>query len=120
VGRADHLLPQKHGIELHYGHGSRYDAALAAAPDAVALHGHDAPHPHPALTAAIEPSVFEHFNQYYAALHEMTDPRRNLDDRLRGNYGRFSTIALKLALILAIMDWADEGAQSAPRLTGAH
>ncbi len=31
----------------------------------------------------------------------MTDPHRNLDDRLRGNYGRFSTMALKLALILA-------------------
>jgi hypothetical protein len=94
--------------------------AFPMPPNTVALHGNDAPQPHPALSATIETSVFEHFNQYYAALHEMTDPRRNLDDRLRGNYGRFSTFALKLALILAIMDWADEGAQSAPRLTGAH
>mgnify|MGYP001492429634 CR=1 FL=1 len=50
----------------------------------------------------------------------MTDPRRNLDDRLRGNYRRFSTMALKLTLILAIMDWADEGMHNTPRLTTAH
>ncbi len=68
----------------------------------------------------MEPSVFDLFNAYYAALHDMTDPRRNLDDRLRGNYGRFSTMALKLALILAIMDWTDEGMQNAPRITTAH
>ena len=50
----------------------------------------------------------------------MTDPKRNLDDRLRGNYGRFATIALKLALILTIMDWVDEGAQGSPRISEAH
>ncbi|MBI1256411.1 MAG: DUF3987 domain-containing protein [Chloroflexi bacterium] len=94
--------------------------AFPMPPDIVALHGLDAPQPHPALSATIEPSVFEYFNQYYAALHEMTDPRRNLDDRLRGNYGRFSTIALKLALIVAIMDWADGGTQPAPRVSEAH
>lgn len=94
--------------------------AFPLPPDTVALHRLDAPQPHPALSATIEPVVFEHFNQYYAALHDMTDPRRNLDDRLRGNYGRFSTIALKLALILAIMDWVDNGAPQAPHLTEAH
>ncbi len=65
-------------------------------------------------------AVFDLFNAYYAALHDMTDPRRNLDDRLRGNYGRFSTMALKLALILAIMDWSEAGMQSVPRITTAH
>jgi len=55
-----------------------------------------------------------------AFLHQMTDPRRSLDDRLRGNYGCFSTIALKLALILAIMDWADAGANQVPHITTAH
>jgi len=55
-----------------------------------------------------------------AFLHQMTDPRRNLDDRLRGNYGCFSTMALKLALILAIMDWADAGANQVPHITTAH
>ena len=68
----------------------------------------------------MERAVFDLFNAYYAALHDMTDPRRNLDDRLRGNYGRFSTMALKLALILAIMDWTDEGLPNAPRITTAH
>lgn len=94
--------------------------AFPMPPDTVALHGLDAPQPHPAFSATIEASVFEHFNQYYAALHEMTDPRRNLDDRLRGNYGRFSTIALKLALILAIMDWVDNSVPQVPHLTEAH
>ena len=59
-------------------------------------------------------------NAYYAALHDITDPRRNLDERLRGNYGRFSTMALKLALSLAIMDWADAGAQGAPHIMTSH
>ncbi len=89
-------------------------------PDEVALHSRDEPVRHPAMSALMEQGVFDLFNAYYAALHEMTDPRRNLDERLRGNYGRFSTMALKLALSLAIMDWADNGAQGAPHVTTAH
>lgn len=96
-----------------------YDA-FPMPPDAAALHSLDEPQPHPMLNALIGTNVFEHFNAYYAALHEMTDPKRNLDDRLRGNYGRFATIALKLALILAIMDWADAREQGSPRINEAH
>ncbi|MBW4438475.1 MAG: DUF3987 domain-containing protein [Pleurocapsa minor GSE-CHR-MK-17-07R] len=88
--------------------------------DEAALHDLDEPVKHPAISAKMDPAVFDLFNAYYAALHDMTDPRRNLDDRLRGNYGRFSTMALKLALILAIIDWVDAGTQNAPRITTAH
>ena len=91
--------------------------AFPMPPDEAVLHSLDEPVRHPAVSALMDQGVFDLFNAYYAALHDMTDPRRNLDERLRGNYGRFSTMALKLALSLAIMDWADEGAQGAPRIT---
>ena len=94
--------------------------AFPMPPDEFALHDLDEPVKHPAIGATMERTVFDLFNAYYAALHDMTDPRRNLDDRLRGNYGRFSTMALKLALILAIMDWTDEGMPNAPRITTDH
>ncbi len=96
-----------------------YDA-FPMPPDQAALHSLDEPIRHPAVSALLEQGVFDLFNAYYAALHEMTDPRRNLDERLRGNYGRFPTMALKLAMCLAIMDWADNGAHGAPRISVAH
>ncbi len=89
-------------------------------PDEAALYSLDEPVRHPAVSALLDQGVFDLFNAYYTALHDMTDPRRNLDDRLRGNYGRFSTMALKLALILAIMDWADDSTHGSPRITTAH
>jgi len=94
--------------------------AFPMPPDEAILHSLDEPVRHPAVSAVMNQGVFDLFNAYYAALHDMTDPRRNLDERLRGNYGRFSTMALKLALSLAIMDWADAGAEGAPRITTAH
>jgi len=94
--------------------------AFPMPPDEFALHSLEEPVRHPAISATMDRAVFDLFNAYYTALHQMTDPRRSLDDRLRGNYGRFSTMALKLALILAIMDWADAGANQAPRITTAH
>ncbi|MBK8035352.1 MAG: hypothetical protein IPK17_38770 [Chloroflexi bacterium] len=36
----------------------------------------DEPVKHPAIGATMEPAVFDLFNAYYAALHDMTDPRR--------------------------------------------
>lgn len=94
--------------------------AFPMPPDETALHSLEEPVRHPAISALMDHGVFDLFNAYYAALHDMTDPRRNLDERLRGNYGRFSTMALKLALSLATMDWADGSAQGAPQITTAH
>lgn len=72
------------------------------------------------VEALLEPSVMNRFNAYSEAMHELTDPRRGLDERLRGNYGRLPVLAIKLALILTIMDWADEGGKESPRITEAH
>ena len=46
------------------------------------------------------------------AMHELTDPRRGLDERLRGNYGRFPVMTMKIALILTVMDWVEAGAKN--------
>lgn len=72
------------------------------------------------VEALLEPTVMSHFNAYSEAMHELTDPRRGLDERLRGNYGRLPVLAIKLALILTVMDWADEGGKESPRITEAH
>ncbi len=72
------------------------------------------------VEALLEPTVMSRFNAYSEAMHELTDPRRGLDERLRGNYGRLPVLAIKLALILTVMDWADEGGKESPRITEAH
>ncbi len=72
------------------------------------------------VEALLEPAVMSRFNAYSEAMHELTDPRRGLDERLRGNYGRLPVLAVKLALILTVMDWADEGGKESPRITEAH
>jgi hypothetical protein len=74
----------------------------------------------PTVDALIEPDVMKRFNAYSEAMHTLTDPRQGLDERLRGNYGRFPVLTLKLALILAVMDWAEDGARGAPRISLAH
>ncbi|NJO20393.1 MAG: hypothetical protein HC838_10640 [Spirulinaceae cyanobacterium RM2_2_10] len=53
-------------------------------------------------------------------MHELTDPRDGLDERLRGNYGRLPVLTAKLALILTVMDWVEDGAKNLPRISAAH
>ena len=53
-------------------------------------------------------------------MHTLTDPRQGLDERLRGNYGRFPVMAMKMALILNVMDWVEGGAEGSPRISLAH
>jgi hypothetical protein len=72
------------------------------------------------VEALLEPTVMSRFNTYSEAMHELTDPRRGLDERLRGNYGRLPVLAIKLALILTVMDWADDGGKESLRITEAH
>ena len=68
----------------------------------------------------LEPDVMKHFNGYSKAMHELTDPRQGLDERLRGNYGRLPVLTAKLSMILTLMDWAESGGKDAPRITTAH
>jgi len=72
------------------------------------------------IDALLGEGVMNHFNAYSEAMHELTDPRRGLDERLRGNYGRLPVLAIKLALILTVMDWVEDGAKDAPRISAAH
>jgi predicted transcriptional regulator len=43
---------------------------------------------------------------YAEALRQMTAPDSTLDDRLRAIYGRLHVLALKVAIILAALDWS--------------
>lgn len=72
------------------------------------------------IEAEFEPGVLDRFNAYAEAMHEMTNPEHGLDERLCGNYGRLPTLTAKLALILTVMDWAEDGANGKPIITHAH
>lgn len=57
---------------------------------------------------------------YEQALRELTAPASALDDRLRAIYGRLHVQALKIAMLLAALDWADAGGTNKPIVTKAH
>jgi hypothetical protein len=57
---------------------------------------------------------------YEQALRGLTAPSSALDDRLRAVYGRLHVQALKIAILLAALDWADGGCQGRPVVTLAH
>lgn len=58
---------------------------------------------------------------YEQALRAMTAPSSSLDDRLRAVYGRLHVQAIKVATLLAAMDWADnDGGLPHPQVTAAH
>jgi hypothetical protein len=69
------------------------------------------------LVADIWPQV----HAYEQALRSMTAPSSSLDDRLRAIYGRLHVQAIKAAILLAALDWADSGDLTPqPRVTVAH
>jgi hypothetical protein len=58
---------------------------------------------------------------YEQALRSMTAPSSSLDDRLRAIYGRLHVQAIKVAILLAALDWADSGDLTPqPRIKIAH
>lgn len=58
------------------------------------------------LSATAEPEVLRRFNAYAEAMHQFTAPDSGLDERMRGNYGRFAVMVLKVAIQIAATDWA--------------
>jgi hypothetical protein len=98
----------------------RIHHAFPPPPEWEALYSAEEPAQLPAVEALLEPEVMTRFNAYSEAMHELTDPRRGLDERLRGNYGRFPVQAMKMALILTVMDWVEAGAKEVPRISLAH
>lgn len=89
-------------------HLVRYLKALYARlpePAQAELGSDDAPSM-PNISVAVADGVLERYNDYYDALREMLAPDKDsVDDRLRGNYSRLPTMALKVAIILAALDW---------------
>ena len=59
--------------------------------------------------------------RYEQALRAMTAPGSMLDDRLRATYGRLHVHALKVAILLAALDWSADTTQlPRPVVTPAH
>ncbi|MBK8030052.1 MAG: DUF3987 domain-containing protein [Chloroflexi bacterium] len=58
---------------------------------------------------------------YEQALRAMTAPQSTLDDRLRAIYGRLHVQAIKVAILLAALDWSDAGEERLQlKVTTAH
>jgi hypothetical protein len=74
----------------------------------------------PAATWSLVAHLWEPCRAYEQALRSMTAPESALDDRLRAVYGRLHVQALKVAILLAALDWADGGAQDHPIVAKAH
>ncbi len=64
--------------------------------------------------------IWKPCHAYEQALRKLTAPTSPLDDRLRAVYGRLHVQALKVAICLAALDWADSGAQGHPVVRPAH
>jgi len=66
--------------------------------------------------------LWKPLHAYEQALREMTSPTAPLDDRLRTVYGRLHVQALKVAIILAALDWISLGErrQARPVVRAAH
>jgi hypothetical protein len=66
--------------------------------------------------------IWEPLHAYERVLREMTAPNSPLDDRLRTVYGRLHVQALKVAIILAALDWIalGERKQNRPVVRVAH
>ena len=58
-----------------------------------------------ALAASMEPAAIESMNLYRRAMIELSD---DVPSALQGNYGRMPAQALKVALSLALIDWAGQ------------
>jgi len=62
----------------------------------------------PSRNVQITKEALAAYNRYADALHEMCAPDRGLDERVKGNYGRLDKLAIKVAITLAALDWAQE------------
>ncbi|MFQ3647607.1 MAG: DUF3987 domain-containing protein [Anaerolinea sp.] len=70
---------------------------------------------------ALSADIWTTCRAYEQALRAMTAPSSSLDDRLRAIYGRLHVQAIKVAILLAALDWADDdGEPPYPQVTAAH
>jgi len=71
-----------------------------------------------ALEVSLGTGVFPIWQQYNKALSHDLLLSRDLDERLMGTYGRLPTLALKVAILLAALDWPES--VPAPRIELPH
>lgn len=70
---------------------------------------------------SLSADIWSACHAYEQALRAMTAPNSSLDDRLRAIYGRLHVQAIKVATLLAALDWADgDDASQRPKVTAAH
>lgn len=70
---------------------------------------------------SLSADIWSACHAYEQALRAMTAPSSSLDDRLRAIYGRLHVQAIKVAILLAALDWADgDDALPRPKVTAAH
>jgi hypothetical protein len=65
-----------------------------------------------------EADAIKAYRAYARGLHELVNGE--LDERLRGNYGRLATIAMKVALSLSMLDWSQQADGNHPRILAIH
>ncbi|MEO1667646.1 MAG: DUF3987 domain-containing protein [Chloroflexota bacterium] len=74
-----------------------------------------------AVAWSLSADIWTHVRAYEQALRAMTAPTSHLDDRLRAIYGRMHVQALKVAILLAALDWSDDAnAPPHPIVTREH
>jgi hypothetical protein len=74
-----------------------------------------------ALAWSLAADIWPQVHAYEQALRAMTAPNASLDDRLRAIYGRMHVQAIKIAILFAALDWADDDNTSAhPKVKAAH
>ena len=74
-----------------------------------------------AVAWSLATDIWTHVHAYEQALRVMTAPNSTLDDRLRAIYERLHVQAIKVAILLAALDWADdEKAPPQPKVQLAH
>ena len=73
------------------------------------------------LLAQVEPAALECWEAYSKALSHTLLEQRLVDEQLFASYGRLPMMAMKVALLLATMDWAEEAARGfAPVIRFSH
>lgn len=60
----------------------------------------------------LEADIWQDCLAYERTLRQFTAPHAALDDRLRATYGRLHVQAIKIAILMAACDWADDPAPS--------
>ncbi len=89
--------------------------ALPAPKDQLSLNP-DEPSGLEPISASISPEAWSHYASYAKVMTYDLLQEDGLDERLKGNYARLADAAAKVALNLALINWADQGAQGAPHI----